>query len=70
MFFTKEDCSNIPEPLIVFDQNMMGSELSLIEITDITVEKMLEKLKVSKCPGLDEMHPKLLFELRKIIAKK
>ena len=67
--FTKEDCSFIPEPILVFDQNLIGPGLSLMEITDVTVENKLEKLNVSKCPGLDEIHPKLLFELRKKIAK-
>jgi ribonucleases P/MRP protein subunit RPP40 len=67
--FTIEDCSIIPEPILVFDQNLMGPGLSLMEITHVTVENKLENLNVSKCPGLDELHPKLLFELRKIIAK-
>ncbi len=31
-------------------------------------EKKLEELNVNKCPGLDGMHPKMLYELRKEIT--
>jgi hypothetical protein len=33
------------------------------------VEGKLQSLKVDKCPGLDGIHPKMLFELRKEISE-
>jgi len=38
-------------------------------ITPKIVEIRLEKLNVNKCPGLDGIHPKMLFELRKELAQ-
>jgi hypothetical protein len=66
--FTQEDCSCIPEPVNIFDYSL-GQGLLEIDITRDMVYKKLEKLKVNKCPGLDEIHPKLLFELRNIISE-
>ena len=47
---------------------VVDEELLSIHITSKLVEKKLEQLKVDKCPGLDEIHPKLLYELRKQIS--
>ena len=41
----------------------------MTRITSELVFKKLENLNVHKCPGLDGIHPKLLFELRKEISK-
>jgi hypothetical protein len=67
--FTKEDCNNIPEPILVFLGKIETEGLLTIQITREAVEKKLEQLKVDKCPGLDGLHPKMLFELRKEIAQ-
>ena len=64
-----EDCSFIPDASVVFDRNIWGEGLSEIEITADMVEEKLNKLNINKCPGLDGIHPKLLFELRCIIAE-
>ena len=47
----------------------MGNGLLNIKITEEMVELKLKNLDVNKCPGLDEIHPKMLFELRMILAK-
>jgi hypothetical protein len=39
-----------------------------LEINGEIVEKKLKELKIDKCPGLDGIHPKMLFELRKEIS--
>ena len=66
--FTIEDCSNIPEPAQIFKGSLIREGLFDLDITSEMVEKKLEKLNVSKCPGLDGMHPKMLYELRKEIT--
>jgi ribonucleases P/MRP protein subunit RPP40 len=66
--FTIEDCSNVPEPLKVFKGKMEEEGLTEIKITSELVENKLTFLKVDKCPGLDGIHPKMLYELRKEIA--
>src|SRR5665811_1285256 len=42
--------------------------LLLTRITPELVLKKLEKLNVNKCPGLDGIHPRMLFELKNEIA--
>ena len=66
--FTKENINNIPEPIKCFQGIVVDEGLLSIHITSKLVEKKLEQLKVDKCPGLDEIHPKLLYELRKQIS--
>ena len=66
--FTTEDCSNIPVPEQIFKGNLLNEGLLGLEITSKMVEIKLEKLGVNKCPGLDGIHPKLLYELRREIA--
>ena len=67
--FTKEDCSNIPEPKNLFEMDNSTNFLINIKITEETVRKKLKDLNVNKCPGLDELHPKMLFELRAHLVK-
>ena len=62
--FTKENYNNAPVPKQIFQGNIQTEGLLFIEITEEMVANKLEKLDVNKCPGLDDMHPKLLFELR------
>jgi len=38
-------------------------------ITPELVAKKLEKLNVNKCPDLDGIHPRVLFELKKDLAR-
>ena len=61
--FTVEDRDNIP----VAEQIFSGSEsecLSEIFINEDIVFKKLCEINVNKSPGSDDLHPKLLFELR------
>ena len=61
--FTREDTNNIPVP----DQIFVGSKseyLSDISIDEHVVYNKLNNLNVNKSPGSDDLHPKLLYELR------
>src|SRR5579872_4976179 len=61
--FTVEDRDNIP----IAEQVFTGLEsdcLSEITINEDIVFKKLSEIKVNKSPGSDDLHPKLLFELR------
>ena len=66
--FTQEDVSNIPEPKIMFkgDNN---EKLTELQVTPKEVLGKLENLKVDKSPGGDNIHPKLLYELRGALAE-
>ena len=66
--FTVEDCNNIPEPVKVFDCEICEDGLLDLKITKNLVETKLNMINVNKCPGLDGIHPKLLFELSKILS--
>ena len=67
--FTNENIENIPEPVNLFKGNLEREGLLKIEIIPDLIEKKLAKLNIYKCPGLDDIHPRLLFELRKELAK-
>ena len=67
--FTNENYTNAPVPKQIFKGNIQSEGLLGIEITEEMVANKLEKLDVNKCPGLDDMHPKLLFELRGELIK-
>ncbi len=61
--FTVENIDNIP----VAEQVFIGLEseyLSEISINEEIIFKKLSEINVNKSPGLDDLHPKLLFELR------
>ena len=62
--YTVEDMSNIPESPMVSTE----SQLSHCHITLDSISKELEKLNVSKAAGPDQIHPKLLSELRDVLA--
>ncbi len=63
--FTKEDTTNIPD----FDPEIQNQLLDNLVITEEQVRKRLEKLKTSKSPGIDGMHPRLLKEIAETITK-
>ena len=58
----------MPEPFLLFQGDIRTDGLLSVDITSKLVENKLSQLKVDKCPGLDGIHPKMLFELRKEIA--
>ena len=66
--FTQEDLANVPEPKRMFQGR---SEQKLTELRVSTKEVLIKlgKLKVDKSPGGDNIHPKLLFELRLVLAE-
>jgi len=67
--FTLEDIHNIPEPIMIFKGDMDTEGLLKSLITPELVAKKLEKLNVNKCPGLDSIHSRVLFELKKNLAR-
>lgn len=66
--FTIEDLTCVPEPSGVFCNNLTADGLSIISITEKLVCKKLSELNVNKSLGPDEIHPKLLYELRLELA--
>ena len=56
--FTREDENNIPE-----FEKVTENILSKLEITKEDIFKKLSKLKTSKSPGPDGIHPRVLQEL-------
>jgi ribonucleases P/MRP protein subunit RPP40 len=67
--FTVEDVSVIPDPRQIFVGEISRDGLLDIDITEEIVLKKLEEINVNKCPGIDGIHPKLLHELRFLLAK-
>lgn len=67
--FTTENYANMPVPIQSFNGDIQTEGLLDIKITEALVASKLEKLDVNKCPGLDEIHPKLLYEIRKNVGK-
>ena len=67
--FTLEGIQNIPKPIRIFKGDIDTEGLLISLITSELVEKKLEKLNVNKCPGLDGIHPRMLFELKKYLAR-
>ena len=66
--FTQEDISNIPEPTNMFKGDS-NEKLTELKVTPNEVLGKLENFKVDKSPGGDNIHPKLLYELRGAIAE-
>ncbi len=62
--FTKEDLSNIPD----VEKHHVVKDLDGMHITEEEVQKRLSKLKTSKSPGPDGLHPLILKETADIIA--
>lgn len=67
--FTNENYIDAPEPETFFKGDIQTEGLLVIEITEEMVANKLNNLDVNKCPGGDDMHPKLLFELRGELIK-
>ena len=65
--FTLEDIGNIPEP----KQTRLdsGNGLAQIIFTKENVMEQLKRLKTDKSPGIDELHPKFLHEVREEIGE-
>ena len=66
--FTVENQNSIPTPRDKFLGNS-DHILTNVHITEDIVFEKLNKINVNKCQGSDEIHPKLLFELRNQIVK-
>lgn len=67
--FTKEDKTTIPVAAQIFVGDVAAEGLTNIEITDELVFKKLQDLNVNKSPGVDDLHPKLLYELRTELSR-
>src|SRR6218665_2030398 len=65
--FTLEDLGNIPEP----NQTCLasGNGLTQIIFTKENVVEQLKTLKTDKGPGIDDLHPKFLHEVREEIGE-
>jgi ribonucleases P/MRP protein subunit RPP40 len=62
--FTVEDRNNIPEPEGNLNCELESLKLKEIKVTEAEVISKLDNLKVDKSAGPDDIHAKLLFELR------
>ena len=66
--FTKENLENIPQLDLKFKSTEEEKLLDLV-ILEIDILKKLAKLRVDKSSGVDNIHLKLLSELRHELAK-
>jgi len=66
--FTVENVSSIPNPISNFDFTNAQS-FSEICVDEQLVREKLSRMNTSKSQGPDELHPKLLFELRNELCK-
>jgi hypothetical protein len=67
--FTTEDLNTIPEPENIFTRSINEEGLSTIIISEEIVCKKLGAINSNKSPGVDDLHPKLLYELRNELSK-
>ena len=67
--FTAELDGNIPDPKNLFNKDLLHEGLLQIDVSDEKVRRKLEKLNTSKSPGLDDIHAKMLFELRDYVFR-
>ena len=64
-YLNQEDCSNIPEPEILFT----GEEpLTDVDITEEKVMAKLQKLRPDSAPGPDKLWPRILERLADVLA--
>ena len=66
--FTLEELGNIPEPNQAF-LDSGGQGITQIMFTKENVVEQLKRLKTDKSPGIDELHPKFLHEVREEIGE-
>jgi len=66
--FTVEDTSSIPDPIKFFNSDNELDKLVSLEISEDEVRIKLNNLNVNKSPGPDQIHAKLLYELREEIV--
>src|SRR2546425_13278610 len=66
--FTVENLNSVPTPNEMFSGNS-DQTLTNIHITEDIVLAKLNQINVNKCQGSDQVHPKLLYELRSEIVK-
>ena len=63
--YTKEPTGEIPK----LDDRLTTGVLENVDITNDRVQKILEKLKTNKSPGVDGLHPRVLNELNDEITE-
>jgi hypothetical protein len=63
--FTEEDDLVMPE----LDINPDIPNLDILNISAETIKKKLDNLKIDKSPGPDNIHPRILRELSKILSE-
>ena len=63
--YTREICNNIPN----MPSKPENISLDSIIITEPMIEKQLSNLNISKAPGPDRLHAKVLYELRTVVCK-
>jgi hypothetical protein len=66
--FTEENLVNIPTPTQIFEGSN-SDRLTNILVTEDMVFKKLSGLNVNKSSGVDDIHAKLLYELRNELVK-
>ena len=66
--FTTEDTNNIPIPDQIFTGHELDS-LSKICLYESIVYKKLNEININKSPCSDDLHPKMLFELKDLLVK-
>jgi hypothetical protein len=66
--FTVEELGNVPEPKHAFSDSG-GKGMTQIMFTKENVVEQLKRLKTDKSPGIDELHPKFLHEVREEIGE-
>lgn len=63
--FTKEDLSSSPK----IPPRRVSSQMTPLKFTEEEVLKVLSNINPNKSPGPDEIHPKLVYELRNELAQ-
>ena len=67
--FTVEDVNYIPNAKKFFMGDLVVDGLNSFNITEDLVLKKLSELNISKTPGPDSLHPKMIYELRSELSK-
>ena len=66
--FTREDIRNIPSPENLFRRNI-DCHLTSYEIKDEDIAKCIDKLKIQKTPGPDQISPRVVKKLKNEIIE-